>query len=222
MIGLFLSSIAVVPHSFLQDPADMWMSDWLSELRYSLEASFEAIWQQFDSDGNGELDTHELDHLVAEMLKVSMDSNPRSGFRDYSSITLISVCFEFLRLKDFSNDLRASCLAFSYLRVLVRVYTCISHQAMDPESEPTKHQVKEVKGRIGVGGGGGGRGRNPRGVDKGTLRVGLLDYIEDEFRERLSRGEVGNGAVAAWADCAGLFAVVDTNGDGTVTHAEFQ
>ena len=47
------------------------MSDWLSELRYSLEASFEAIWQQFDSDGNGELDTHELDHLVAEMLKVS-------------------------------------------------------------------------------------------------------------------------------------------------------
>lgn len=97
---------------------------------------------------------------------------------------------------------------------------------MDPESEPTKHQVKEVKGRIGVGGGGGSgqgrRGRNPRGVDKGTLRVGLLDYIEDEFRERLGRGAVGHGAVAAWADCAGLFAAVDTNGDGTVTHAEFQ
>lgn len=63
--------IPLVAYIFVQDPADLWMSDWLSELRYSLEASFEAIWQQFDSDGNGELDTHELDHLVAEMLKVS-------------------------------------------------------------------------------------------------------------------------------------------------------
>jgi len=121
-----------------------------------------------------------------------------------------------------------SLISYAYILVgvlHVLVCLCMISQAMDPESEPTKHQVKEVKGRIGVGGGGGSgqgrRGRNPRGVDKGTLRVGLLDFIEDEFRERLGRGEVGNGAVAAWADCAGLFAAVDTNGDGTVTHAEF-
>lgn len=96
---------------------------------------------------------------------------------------------------------------------------------MDPEAEPTKHEVKEVKGRIGVPTGHGrrDRNRNRSGVDQGTLRAGLLDYIEDEFRVRLGQGQVGSsGGAAAWAGCAGLFAALDVDGDGTVTHAEFQ
>jgi Ca2+-binding EF-hand superfamily protein len=111
-------------------------------------------------------------------------------------------------------------------------------KAVDPRSEPTKHQVRDVKTRIGAGGsstGGGGRdggrsrskgrggsgGGGSGGVDKETLRVGLVDYVEDEFRERLAQGNLTNGE-ATWQDMAGLFSAFDGNSDGCVSVAEFK
>jgi hypothetical protein len=65
------------------------MSDWLGELRASLDESFDAIWATFDADGNGELDAHELDHLVAEMLKVV---EPNSPLSDNKNVPFLPAC----------------------------------------------------------------------------------------------------------------------------------
>jgi len=51
-----------------------WVEDWLSQLREALTVSFEAIWDHFDGDKNGELNDEEMNNLVTELLQV-LDSS---------------------------------------------------------------------------------------------------------------------------------------------------
>jgi len=218
------------------------LSRLLGELQLTLTMTqFNAVWRELDEDDAEYITESVVQEMFgmsrAEKKALTRAKSRGNGSKDPTDIEELGAEELVLRLRDalevsfdaiwqhYDKD-RSGALDDEELDRLCETMLRAAH----PDLEPTVQQVAEVKDRVTLKNhqregsasrkkSSRRRGQSERFVDYDTLKYGLLEYLEEQYREQLASGELRSEGT--YVDIVDHFCQFDRNGDGHISSREF-